>query len=105
MADDTGELSTEELVDRFDQGEDLVDYEKDLTMMDSASGPMEVSSIRLPKVFLRAMDILETESTGRSSIIRSAIFQWLKENNPDALMQAQEEIKADIEQEGKKASA
>lgn len=99
MAVDPSELSTDELIERFDRGDDLVDDDQEMIMMDSASGPMEVSSIRLPRVFIRAMEMIESETAGRSSIIRSALYQWLSENNPDVLIKAQREIASEIEAE------
>ena len=100
-------IPTEKLIERFDRGADLVDYNRDMVIMDSVSGPMKVSSIRLPEVFLRAMDNIENESTDRSSIVRSAIYQWFSKNNPDALRKAIREIETEIkqDQEQQKASA
>ena len=107
MTAEREKMSLEEMVDSFDEGEDLVDYEQGLMVMDSASGPMEASSVRLPSVLLRAIDNIDSKNADRSSIIRAAIYRWLQDNNPEALLEAQREIESELEQsqQSKKASA
>jgi len=105
MSEDLSEKSTDELLEKFDEGESLIDEADELETLQSMSGPMDTSSVRLPEALVLALEKATGSASDKSSMIRTAVFHWLKENNPEALVEANREIEDDLNGENERRRA
>lgn len=95
------ELSSEaqELMDKVDEGEEHL-FDQDEVIEVYKDETMEPSTYRLPKMIREALDIASTDQTGKSAIVRRAILEYLKENNPEALLKAREAPESEEDETG-----
>lgn len=66
-------------------------------------GPDDRISSRVPKQIKRALELAEEMSDGtvkKSDLIRKALFDFLSENNREALIKAKQEIEEQMERTG-----
>ena len=93
------DVNVDELLEQFDGGESDIQEDDEMFLMETVSGPMRMTSVRLPEFLLLALEKAEGSSSDRSSMIRASVVDWLKENNPDALIEAKREVEFQIKQE------
>jgi len=76
-------LSIEELEKKAEDGDFA---EAPESAADSPGGSMSVESIRLPDDIIRAFELVgKKKRLGKTSMMRSALAEWLSENHPDIL--------------------
>lgn len=76
-------LSVEELKKKAEDGDFSEGPE---SLADSPGGSMSVESIRLPDDIIRAFELVtKKKRLGKTSVMRSALGEWLSENHPDIL--------------------
>lgn len=90
---------TDELIEQFDKGEQPELDPDEAVVLNTGRGPEDRISSRVPKQLKRALELAAEsgKNVEKSDLIRKALFDFLRDNNREALIQARDEIQAELE--------
>lgn len=94
MSDSKLSDEARELMDKVDKGEEHL-FDQDEVIGIHKGERMDPATFRLPKILRDALKIASTDQTGKSAIVRKAILEYFKENNPEALLEAKEDVETE----------